>query len=339
MSFTPGISQTLGTPNGAGGLSYASHFYAADALGTLRGMTDGSAQGFSDGLNFDGFGNLVGRVGSTSTPLGYGEGSGYVTDADTGLRLLGHRYYDSRTGRFISQDPAGERDNWYIYADNDPVDGTDPSGLKPVPVGDGSETDDGSGDSAYTDDNGVTFTPVSVPITITGPNQYDTGTTSIHGGGSHDDAGPSVWQAAGAGFSVGFSAVGSAASFHLWNGGAARNDPSFGVSRGLADVGVAAGTAAFGGAAGTVGRGVQGTTTVSRWGRTGLQAGDWVMKGKANWWNYLRSFKWQPGLGNKFSSFKAGEEFQVPTSSVKWPTGGGIDGWWKGLFGQRTYIP
>ena len=129
LSFTPGISQTLGTPNGAGGLSYASHFYAADALGTLRGMTDGGAQGFSDGLNFDGFGNLVGRVGSTSVPLGYREGSGYVTDADTGLRLLGHRYYDSRTGRFISQDPIGDGDNWYAYAGNDPTDETDPDGL------------------------------------------------------------------------------------------------------------------------------------------------------------------------------------------------------------------
>ena len=99
-------------------MSYASHFYVADALGTLRGMTDGGAQGFSDGLNFDGFGNLVGRVGS-----------GYVTDADTGLRLLGHRYYDSRTGRFISPDPAKSGGNWYAYCNNNPVRMTDPSGL------------------------------------------------------------------------------------------------------------------------------------------------------------------------------------------------------------------
>ena len=135
LSFTPGISQTLGTSNGAGGLNYASHFYVADAIGNLRGMTDGGAQGFSDGLNFDGFGTLVGRMGSTSVPLGYGEGSGYVTDADTGLRLLGHRYYDSRTGRFISQDPKGAGNNWYAYAGNDPMNRTDALGLD-APLGD-----------------------------------------------------------------------------------------------------------------------------------------------------------------------------------------------------------
>jgi len=42
---------------------------------------------------------------------------------------MGHRYYDSRIGRFLSQDPAGDGDNWYAYAGNDPVDNTDPEGL------------------------------------------------------------------------------------------------------------------------------------------------------------------------------------------------------------------
>ena len=129
LSFTPGISQTLGTPNGSGGMTYASHFYAEDAVGNLRGMSDAGVQGYPDAYNWDGFGQLIGRAGGTSTPFGYGEASGYQTDGDSGLRLLGHRYYDSRTGRFISQDPAGDGDNWYAYADNDPIDGVDPDGL------------------------------------------------------------------------------------------------------------------------------------------------------------------------------------------------------------------
>jgi len=43
--------------------------------------------------------------------------------------------------------------------------------------------------------------------------------------------------------------------------------------------------------------------TVSRWGRPGLQTGDWVMLGRKNFLNYILSCKWQPGLGNRFASF------------------------------------
>lgn len=124
LTFTPGISQTQGTGNG-----YATHFYIADVAGNLKGMTDGTDQGFSDGFNWDAWGNSMSHGGSTAAPLGYGEENGYQTDTDTGLKLLGYRFYDSRTGRFLSQDPAEDGDNWYAYADNDPINETDPDGL------------------------------------------------------------------------------------------------------------------------------------------------------------------------------------------------------------------
>ncbi len=38
--------------------------------------------------------------------------------------------------------------------------------------------------------------------------------------------------------------------------------------------------------------------TVSRWGRAGLEPEDWVMKGDANFFNYLKSGKWDPGRWN-----------------------------------------
>lgn len=81
------------------------------------------------------------------------------------------------------------------------------------------------------------------------------------------------------------------------------------------------------------------TITVSRWGREGLEAGDWVMKGGQNWWTYARSFKWQPGMGNQFAPYGTGASYQIPASAARWPTGVGIDGAWKGLFGQRIYLP
>ena len=81
------------------------------------------------------------------------------------------------------------------------------------------------------------------------------------------------------------------------------------------------------------------TITVSRWGRPGLQNGDWVMQGGANRWNYIRSFKWQPGVGNQFAPYSSGAQYTVPRAAVRLPTGGGIDGAWKGVFGQRIYMP
>lgn len=52
-----------------------------------------------------------------------------ATDADSGLQLLGHRYYDSSIGRFISRDPAYAGDNWYAYCENNPLWEVDSSGL------------------------------------------------------------------------------------------------------------------------------------------------------------------------------------------------------------------
>ena len=78
---------------------------------------------------------------------------------------------------------------------------------------------------------------------------------------------------------------------------------------------------------------------VSRWGRSGLEPGDWVMRGGRTRWNYFWSGKWQPGLGNQFAPFSSGESFVVPEGSLRWPSGWGPDGWIKGLFGQRLFAP
>lgn len=48
----------------------------------------------------------------------------------TGLYLMGARYYDPATGTFISPDPTGfaSGTNLYAYANNDPVNHSDPTG-------------------------------------------------------------------------------------------------------------------------------------------------------------------------------------------------------------------
>jgi RHS repeat-associated protein len=80
-------------------------------------------------LRYDAFGNIVGASGTWAGNEAHGGGFGYQTDS-TGLQLLGHRWYDPLTGRFISKDPIGSGDNWYAYCDNNPLGSADPQGLQ-----------------------------------------------------------------------------------------------------------------------------------------------------------------------------------------------------------------
>jgi len=157
-SFTPGTSETKGIGNG----QYASLFYAPDAQGNSRGLLNGS-QAATDGYNWDAFGTLMSRFGSNPTAYAWGEGSGYQSDADTGLVLLGHRYYDTRLGRFISQDHAKSGGNWYAYCNNNPMNKTDPSGLAPPdgpgssPVGSPGYSGTGGGGNGYGEDDSESY--------------------------------------------------------------------------------------------------------------------------------------------------------------------------------------
>ena len=117
-TYTPGVSQ-----HGSGGSAY----FAADALGSTRGIT-GSTGAATDSLVYDAFGETLSRSGSTATPVQFAGTSGYQADTATGLLLLGHRYYDASVGRFLSSDPAQAGSNWYAYCDNNPLVRVDPTG-------------------------------------------------------------------------------------------------------------------------------------------------------------------------------------------------------------------
>ena len=61
--------------------------------------------------------------------FGYAGSWGYQEDKDSGLKLLGHRYYDPSTGRFLTRDPVKDGKNWYGYCENGPTVEVDPAGL------------------------------------------------------------------------------------------------------------------------------------------------------------------------------------------------------------------
>ena len=66
----------------------------------------------------------------TTNPFRY---CGEYYDNENGLTYLRNRYYDSDTGRFLSEDPIKDGMNWYSYCGGDPVMMVDPSGCSNIP--------------------------------------------------------------------------------------------------------------------------------------------------------------------------------------------------------------
>jgi len=78
---------------------------------------------------YDAFGNLESTTGTPSSPFGFAGKQGYQEDSNSGLKLLGHRYYDPTAGRFITRDHMKSGTNWFTYCDNNPLRKVDPSGF------------------------------------------------------------------------------------------------------------------------------------------------------------------------------------------------------------------
>ena len=82
---------------------------------------------------YNAYGKRLSGGGASGDPYGFGGQAGYYTDSETGLSLLGQRFYDPSVSRFLNRDPIGYGGgmNLYRYADNNPVSEMDPSGLAP----------------------------------------------------------------------------------------------------------------------------------------------------------------------------------------------------------------
>lgn len=127
--YTPGISQSR-----LEGAVWNTYYYHCDGQGTTRELTD-SLQRLTDAYAYNAYGEDLGELRDQSdpakpvNPLRYVGKEGYYTDIDTGLMLLGARYYDPLIGRFITQDSSRDGANRYEYAGNNPVNAVDPTGL------------------------------------------------------------------------------------------------------------------------------------------------------------------------------------------------------------------
>ena len=99
-------------------------------MGSVRLLTD-AAGSATDRYSYDGFGNVVGRTGSTANAYLY---RGEQFDAALVLQYLRARWVSDVSGRFLtadtwegcSCDPLSQ--NQYLYAHGNPVNLIDPTG-------------------------------------------------------------------------------------------------------------------------------------------------------------------------------------------------------------------
>jgi RHS repeat-associated protein len=82
---------------------------------------------------YDMWGNVLSDSNPGFQPFGF---AGGIYDGETGLIKFGARDYDPSIGRWLNKDPlrfdAGS--NFYVYADNDPINKIDPDGMQCIPM-------------------------------------------------------------------------------------------------------------------------------------------------------------------------------------------------------------
>ncbi|MFA7483043.1 MAG: RHS repeat-associated core domain-containing protein [Vulcanimicrobiota bacterium] len=110
-------------------------YFVTDALGSVRDIINSSGTVVQQ-YEFDERGNhLISPMGGgPASPKTFVGGLSVNDDTgDSGLYLMGHRFYDPSLGRFLNRDPIGFAGglNLFSYGGNNPVSRTDHSGLKP----------------------------------------------------------------------------------------------------------------------------------------------------------------------------------------------------------------
>ena len=146
------------------------YYYIYNVHGDVIGKIDQNGD-VKNSYSYDAWGKVRSKTETVENPIRY---CGEYFDEETGLYYLRARYYDPTVGRFISEDPAEDGLNWYVYCGNNPVMFVDPSGL--VITFSGNNSDDflkyirqNAGDSRYDlNKKGELFINTDMKNTLTG---------------------------------------------------------------------------------------------------------------------------------------------------------------------------
>ncbi len=129
--YGPGIDEPLERKGGS-----TTSYYSQDELGSTVHLTD-SAGTIAESYTYEVFGQPTIRDGSGTVIPTSAVGNRFLFtgrewDSETGLYYYRARYYNPKTGRFLSRDPLGYLPdvNLYRCVGNDPTSRIDPSGLE-----------------------------------------------------------------------------------------------------------------------------------------------------------------------------------------------------------------
>jgi RHS repeat-associated protein len=113
-------------------------YYLVDGLGSTRLLTDTQGQ-VLNAYGYEAFGESTSQSGTASNKYQY---AGEQFDSTLGDYYLRQRFYDTSSGRFGRMDTYEGRDdqpitlNKYVYAYNNSITLTDPTGFAPSPLSD-----------------------------------------------------------------------------------------------------------------------------------------------------------------------------------------------------------
>ncbi len=107
------------------------YYYLYNAHGDVVMLMDTATGAIAATYRYDAFGNLLQQTGDADNNITY---AGYQYDEETGLYYLNARYYNSNTGRFLTEDTYRGRQqdplslHRYTYCHNNPLIYWDPTG-------------------------------------------------------------------------------------------------------------------------------------------------------------------------------------------------------------------
>jgi RHS repeat-associated protein len=106
------------------------YYYLTDHLGTPQKVTDAAGVVVWSG-DYKPFGEVASSVSTVQNHFRF---PGQYYDTETAMHYNYHRYYQQKTGRYVTPDPIGvpAGPNLFEYAESDPVSKYDPFGLWPT---------------------------------------------------------------------------------------------------------------------------------------------------------------------------------------------------------------